>query len=88
MPIYEYECHSCHTRFEYLLRPSSTEPPAVPTCPECQSADLERLRSGFAVSSEGTRQANLQQARKLNKPVLREKQQAELEYIKHAHDDH
>ena len=61
MPIYEYECRACHHQFELLVLPQHKDAPA---CPSCQSHELERLLSGFAVSSEGTREANLQAARK------------------------
>ena len=44
--------------------------------------------SAFAVDSAGTKQLHLSQARKLNRKVVREKQVAEAEQMKHAHDDH
>ena len=50
MPIYEYECRACGHRFEQLILHANT-----PECPSCQSHDLERLISLFAVDSEGTR---------------------------------
>jgi putative FmdB family regulatory protein len=61
MPIYEYECRTCHHQFELLIRPQDKTPPA---CPSCQGQELDRLLSGFAVSSEGTRQSNLAGARR------------------------
>jgi hypothetical protein len=42
----------------------------------------------FAVSSEATRDSHLQAARKASMKVVKEKQVAEAEAIKHAHDDH
>jgi putative FmdB family regulatory protein len=45
MPLYDFRCRGCGAEFEALVRP-----PAVPTCPTCASADLERLLSGFSVS--------------------------------------
>jgi hypothetical protein len=42
----------------------------------------------FAVSSEATRDAHLQRARKASMKEVKEKQVAEAEAIKHAHDDH
>ena len=59
MPIYEYECRGCGRQFELLVLKST-----VAQCPECQSHELEQLLSGFAVSSEQTRQSNLQTARR------------------------
>ncbi len=60
MPIYEYVCRACGHEFEELVLPAS----AAPVCASCNSPDLERLLSGFAVSSAGTRNANLQSAKK------------------------
>jgi putative FmdB family regulatory protein len=49
MPLFEYTCRACDSQFELLVRGST--PPA---CPSCGSADLEKVLSMFAVSSEGT----------------------------------
>jgi len=46
MPIYEFQCRACETRFETLLRSSDTA-----ACPECNSEDLKKLISAHAVSS-------------------------------------
>ena len=81
MPIYEYECRGCGHRFEALVRGS-----VVPACPSCQEQDLEHLLSLFAVSSEGTRQSNLQAAKKKNAKTARDKRMAEYEHEKeHRH---
>lgn len=60
MPIHEYTCASCGSEFEILILANS--PPA--RCPSCDSHDLERVVSGFAVSSEGTRLSNLHRAKR------------------------
>ena len=88
MPIYEYECRACHERFERLVRPSSTEAPHVPSCPHCQSEDLERLLSAFAVNSEATQQVHLQQARKIGTPEVLDRKHAEIEQIRHIEAQH
>ena len=44
MPIYEYRCESCSTRFEEFLS-SSTKP--TPPCPKCGSTKAERLMSSI-----------------------------------------
>jgi putative FmdB family regulatory protein len=60
MPIYEYHCRRCANEFELLVLPATP----VPACPSCESEDLEQLLSGFAVSSDGIRKANVQNARR------------------------
>jgi putative FmdB family regulatory protein len=83
MPLYEYSCRKCHHEFETLVRPGD----ASPSCPECGCADLEKLLSGIAVSSEGTRERNLTQARHLAKKNNRDKAIAQYEYEeKHRHE--
>jgi putative FmdB family regulatory protein len=49
MPIFEYRCRDCGSKFEKLLF-SAAEPVR---CERCQSAELERLLSVFAVSGPG-----------------------------------
>ena len=78
MPIYEYRCLACGHQFEALVRATDT-----PVCVSCQSTELERLLSMFAVSSESTRQSSLSLARKKNKKVLRDKAIADQEEIDH-----
>ncbi len=78
MPIYEYRCLACGHQFEALVRAHDT-----PVCASCQSPELERLLSMFAVSSESTRQSSLSLARKKNKNVLRDKAIADQEEIDH-----
>ncbi len=80
MPIHEYECRRCEHRFEALVRGSDR-----PTCPQCQGDDLEQMLSLFAVSSDATRQSNLQSARRANKKIQRDKLIADREEIEHHH---
>jgi putative FmdB family regulatory protein len=44
MPLYEYRCQTCSTRFEALVQGGQ-----LPECPSCQGHSLERLLSVFAV---------------------------------------
>ncbi len=44
MPVYEYRCESCDTRFEEYLS-TSTKP--SPPCPACGSEAVQRLMSGI-----------------------------------------
>jgi putative FmdB family regulatory protein len=49
MPIYEYACSDCGKEFEALVRSGST-----PTCPGCQSIQLEKRLSVFATTAAAT----------------------------------
>jgi len=46
MPIYEYRCGECETRFEKLIRREMDETSLI--CPKCASTLLEREYSTFA----------------------------------------
>jgi putative FmdB family regulatory protein len=46
MPLYEYECRACGQHFEYLTRAGQS-----PACPGCDSRDLQKLLSVFAVNT-------------------------------------
>ena len=84
MPIFDYECRKCGEQFEMLVLKGT-----VAECPVCHGQDLEQLISGFAVSSEGIRQANLQAARRkyANSSTVKDKKVAEIEEIReHAPD--
>ena len=48
MPIYEYICSACDTRFEELVRNADQ----VIACPTCQGADLQKAFSVFGVTGE------------------------------------
>ncbi len=79
MPIYEYNCRKCGHGFEYLMLRTS---PAA-KCPSCGNEDLEQLISLSSVSSESSRQANLDAAHKKSAGVYKEKQR---EDHKHYHE--
>jgi putative FmdB family regulatory protein len=87
MPIYDYQCCSCNSTFELFVRlPNASSQDAVLACPSCQSTDLQQCISGFSVSSAGTRQLNLDRARKLGSKEQRDRTQAEWESNLHHHD--
>jgi len=46
MPIYEYECAECGTRFDKFVR-SATRPVEV-ACPTCKSENCRKVVSAFA----------------------------------------
>ncbi|HEY8665215.1 MAG TPA: zinc ribbon domain-containing protein [Tepidisphaeraceae bacterium] len=50
MPVYEYTCQSCKTKFEQLVRSMSGD--AKAKCPECGSGKTARSLSLFAVGAE------------------------------------
>lgn len=50
MPIYEYTCKSCETKFDKLVR-SMSKQEEIP-CPKCGSKQTTRDLSLFAVGAE------------------------------------
>ena len=48
MPLYEYACKDCEKEFELLVRGAE-----APSCPSCQSHELERRLSVFAAHTTG-----------------------------------
>jgi putative FmdB family regulatory protein len=48
MPLFEYECRVCGQQFEFLTREGQS-----PSCPSCRGANLQKLLSVFAVSTNG-----------------------------------
>jgi putative FmdB family regulatory protein len=78
MPLYEYSCRVCSLTFEALVRNATTPP-----CPSCQSPDVERLLSLFAVTSDSTRKANLEAGRRHLRKSQIDKAVADREEIEH-----
>jgi putative FmdB family regulatory protein len=87
MPIYEYLCKACGRQFEHLLLPAAK---TEPLCPACQSRDLEKLMSGFAVSTRERTKATVKAARKqiAQSKDHKDKQVAAAEYARHHAEDH
>jgi len=52
MPIYEYRCQECGTRFEKLVRRASDVPEIA--CPSCGQKQLEQELSTFAAHAGGS----------------------------------
>lgn len=46
MPLYEYQCKSCSTVFEKMMRWSESD--RSPLCPACQSTDTHKKITTFA----------------------------------------
>lgn len=51
MPVYEYRCQGCQTKFE--LRRSFGQADSPTNCPHCESDQVRRLLSMFASYSKG-----------------------------------
>ncbi len=49
MPIFEYRCEDCGTKFEKLVRRTSDEI----TCPSCGESHLKQEHSTFAAHAGG-----------------------------------
>ena len=49
MPVYEYVCNTCQTRYDKLRPIREADAPA--TCPTCHEQNSERTLSVFAVHS-------------------------------------
>jgi putative FmdB family regulatory protein len=82
MPILEYRCRACGQQFEFLKLPATVD---AARCPACQSEDLERLLSGFAMSTRELTKARVKAARKqhLGSKDHKDKQVAETEEFNH-----
>jgi len=84
MPLYASVCRACKNEFEALVRGT-----AAPTCPACQSEDLERLPSSFGMSSLDHTKELVKAERKKRAPVHRAQQQEEFQHTlrEHLHDE-
>lgn len=60
MPILEYSCRACGHHFEFLKLPTTKD---AASCPACRSEDLERLLSGFAMSTVELTKSRVKAAR-------------------------
>jgi putative FmdB family regulatory protein len=52
MPIFEYKCSECNTKFEILHKSSQNSEDV--TCPECQSSHIKKLISSFSAKVPAT----------------------------------
>jgi putative FmdB family regulatory protein len=83
MPLYDFHCTTCGREFEALVRVQ--DPPAK--CPDCQSPEIEKLLSGFALHTEERHQAAVRDSRQQQIRANKDKLVAEEEYRK-EHEGH
>lgn len=84
VPLYDFHCRACGHAFEALVRPGHP-----PVCPACQSEDLERQLSTFAMTSREQTQARADVKRKKEAHTARRDTAAmDREILAHRHEDH
>ncbi len=84
VPLYDFICRACGREFEALVRPNY---PAV--CPACQSQDLERKLSTFAMTSREQTQAFADKKNKRVATIARADNAAmDREIEEHRREDH
>ncbi|HEX5217233.1 MAG TPA: zinc ribbon domain-containing protein [Vicinamibacterales bacterium] len=84
MPIYDYRCRTCGAEFELIVRSQDT-----PSCPACQSVELDRQPSTFAVSSrDKTRAAADAKNKKAASTARADTAAMDREIEKHRLEDH
>jgi putative FmdB family regulatory protein len=85
MPLFEFRCRACGHVFEALVRPAD----GPRTCPTCQSGDLERLLTSFAVNTpERSRAAATVKREKAASVARRDNVAREREIDEHRKEDH
>jgi putative FmdB family regulatory protein len=83
MPLYDYSCRGCGHQFEALVR---AQDPAA-KCPSCQSGDVEKLLSGFAMKTAEKSAAAALDSRRRQVRANKDKIVADEEYRK-EHEGH
>jgi len=84
MPIFEYRCSACGNEVEHLVLESS---PAL-RCLSCGSAELEKIMSRSAMSSEGTQARATQGLRRKNRALRQDHSREEVRRVAAHAADH
>ncbi len=82
MPIYEYTCLDCGCDFERLVLGRRK-----PTCPACESENLERRMSLPRVKSSTTRGKAMRAAKRRDAAQARDRMHERIRY-EESHDRH
>jgi putative FmdB family regulatory protein len=56
MPLFEYKCSECNTKFEILHKSAATQNDV--TCPSCNSLNNKKLLSTFSANVPGSPSAS------------------------------
>ncbi|HEY0962941.1 MAG TPA: zinc ribbon domain-containing protein [Pseudomonadales bacterium] len=84
MPIYEYKCRKCSHEFEKLVRNND-----IPVCPQCATAEVDKLVSlGAVVSTSKSRARTTAIARAKGRSIKKEQDHAQREYERNYIKDH
>jgi putative FmdB family regulatory protein len=81
MPIFEYVCQECQHQFETLVLGST-----VPSCPACDSQELERQISRPAIKSDTTHALAMKAAKQRDRRLGTDRMHERIEY-EASHDD-
>jgi len=74
--MFEYACKACGKEFEALVRPNTE----APSCPACQSTELEKLLSIPAIKSDTTHALALGAAKKRDQKAATHNARVQREY--------
>ena len=75
MPIFDYSCQSCGTRFEALVLRGEAA-----SCPKCRSQELEKNLTLPALKTEGTHSKAMRAAKRRDKRQARDNYWTQRDY--------
>jgi putative FmdB family regulatory protein len=83
MPIFDFACQACGEEFETWVRKRDE----TPTCPACESTEVEKLFSPATVHGEGSHDKAMRAARKRDQVQARDRYHERRRY-EESHDRH